>query len=186
MVAVYASRITCLKLNKFIFVDLGPDTADFSLSAFGPYLAAFTNLETLHLASFELEALRPQKWPQPAFKLTRLSLSVAPGPDFRLLDASDLAWLAHSSRHSLRHLTLEGHSHDAMAKVAEWGAGLRTLALALCAGEALNQLETLAEVARTQELKQLKLDDDWGDSSGVRTVAAEVNRRVGREVAVVD
>ncbi len=156
------------------------------LSAFGPYLEAFANLETLHLANFKLAAHHPQNQPEPSFQLTSQSLSVTPGFGFRPLEPSDLVWFTHSSRLSLRHLSLEGHSSDALAEVAEWGASLRTLGLGLRPREANEQLGVLAELARMKELEQLKLRDGWSDGSGVRAVAAEVNRRVGREVAVAE
>lgn len=185
-VAVYASQITCLKLNKFIFIDLEPDTVDFSLSVFGPYLAAFANLKTLQLLDFELTPTQPSDWPRPSFQLESLSLSIAPGPDYLPLQPSDLAWFTSSSRHSLRHLSLEGHGQDALAEVAEWGASLRTLKLSLGSEEMREQVEVLVRLARMGGLEQLKLFSGWGHGAGLRTAAAEVNRRVGREVAVVD
>ncbi len=185
VVAVYASQITCLKLNRFIYIDPEPDTFDFSLSVFEPYLAAFANLKTLQLLDLERTPTHHSDWPQPSFELESLSLLTARGPEFPPLQPLDLAWLTRSSRHSLQHLSLERYNQDALAEVAGWGANLRTLELYLSDREALKQMSVLVRLARMKTLERLDLVDNQHDGSGLRPVAAEVNRQAGREVAVV-
>ncbi len=180
VVAVYASHITRLELNKIIHINVGPDTAGLDLCVFGPYLAAFANLEALQLHSFELTHSQPSDWPQPSFQLTSLSLSVTFGFGFRPLQPSDLAWFTSSSRHSLRHLSLEGYTHDALAEVAEWDVDLRTLELVFWAEGAAGQGEMLVKLAGRKELERLEMVHALGDAAGLRPVAADVNGRVGR------
>jgi hypothetical protein len=181
LTAVYSAQIRHLKVFTTPYVEHSADSIEFNFTAFGPYLAAFTSLRTLHLGGFNLNPGETAHWPQPNWHLT--SLCLYPDPEEQALASTDLDWFTSTSRASLRHLSLGLCGQDALNDLATWGDALVDLGLFYCSDEV--EVALLLKLAQMRALERLELLN--GDIEGGETdrVTAEVNRRLGKEVVVV-
>ncbi len=161
----------------------------------GAYLPAFHKLTSLHLNGCTLVPDGTAGWPKLSCKLTSLSLAIPlamwnPLPHvFESNDptTAEFDWFAHSSRDSLRHLTLSGCGHDILHSLLDWGHNLHSLSFTLRSDTLQGDANLVTRLGRLQSLREMTVvvEEGAGDEQDIRSAAAATNRMRQQQVVVV-